>query len=183
MHGCHTALYPGTRAADTDREGLSPVEATTMRRQLFALTLSGLLILGACSSDDTSSDAAKDTAHNSAAGMSGSGPVAEATTCAELTKAAEPVFTKLFQSLVDDAQMLTAEQLAAAAKDVESSKLFTDFEARLQVDGTAIEDKAQALQCSQDDAKAALCAAVDGVDGKGNLLAESMISGMTAECS
>lgn len=153
-----------------------------MRRQLFALAFSGLLILGACSSDDASSGAAKDTAH-SAAGMSGTGPIAEATTCAELTKAAEPVFTKLFQSLVDDAQMLTAEQLAAAAKDVESSKLFTDFEARLQVDGTAIEDKAQALKCSQDDAKAAMCAAVGAVDGKGNLLAESMISGMTAECS
>ena len=153
-----------------------------MRRQLFALAFSGLLILGACRSDDATSDGAKHTAHNSADGMAAS-PVAEAKTCADLTKAAEPVFTKLFQSLVDDAQQLTAEQLAAAAKNVESSKLFSDFEARLQVDGTSIENKAQELKCSQDDAKAAMCAAVTAVDGKGNLLAESMISGMTAECS
>jgi len=154
-----------------------------MRRQLFALAFSGLLILGACSSDDATADAAKDTDHNSADGMGATGPIAEAKTCADLVAAAEPVFTKLFQSLVDDAQQLTAEQLAATAKDVESSKLFSDFEARLQVDGTSIENKAQELKCSQDDAKSAMCAAVDAVDGKGNLLAESMISGMTAECS
>lgn len=148
-----------------------------MRRQLLFLPICGLLMVGACSHEPSESTASSGTTIKIARG-----PVSEAPTCAHLTRAAQPIFTGLFQSLVDDAQKLSAEQLAATARKVESSQLFADFEARLQVDGTAIEDKAKELKCSQADAKVAMCAAVTAVDAKGNLLAASMIAAMTAEC-
>jgi len=150
-----------------------------MRRRVLAVTFVGLLTLGACSSDGDGSDA---TSSDRAATVASDSAVAKATTCAELVTAAQPVFTTLFQDLVDKAQALSATELAAMADNSADSKLLTEFEAALNRDGAEIEDKANELECGEDDAKTAMCAAVAAVDGKGNVVAESMIAGMSGQC-
>ena len=155
-----------------------------MRRNFLALTFVGLLALGACGGDDSTSESASgDSTEATTGGDSGaSGAIEDAKDCAALVKAAEPVFTDAFQELVDNAGKMSAEDLAKAGTDPESSQLITDLQTKLEKDGAAIEEKANDLGCSEDDATKALCNAVDGIDTKGSALAETMVNAMAAQC-
>jgi hypothetical protein len=77
---------------------------------------------------------------------------------------------------------MNAADLAAAGADPESSALIEEFTAKLQADGEAIEAKAEDLGCSDEDGQRALCGAVDQLDTKDNVLAESMVQSMAADC-
>ncbi|MGE0731015.1 MAG: hypothetical protein AB7Q92_23440 [Acidimicrobiia bacterium] len=155
-----------------------------MRRNFLALTLAGLLALGACGGDDSSSESASGDSTEASAdsGSAGAGSIEDAESCEELVAAAQPVFTEAFQELVDNAGAMTAEDLAQAGTDPESSSLIADLTAKLERDGAAIEEKASELDCSEDDASKALCGAVDAIDTKGSALAETMVNAMAAEC-
>lgn len=155
-----------------------------MRRNFLALTFVGLLALGACGGDDSSSETASGDSTEATTGESsgGSGAIEDAKDCAALVKAAQPVFTSAFQDLVDAAGEMSAEDLAAAGTDPESSSLIADLQAKLEEDGAAIEKKASELDCSDADAQKALCGAVDEIDTKGSALAETMVNAMAAEC-
>lgn len=154
-----------------------------MRRKFLALTFAGLLALGACGGDDADSASGEGDSKSSEEASSSGNAVEDAKDCAALVKAAQPVFTELFQGLVDSAQELSAEELAAMATDAEGSNLMSDFTEKLEKDGAAIEEKANELDCSEEDAQEAMCNAVAAVKSDGNIIADSMIQGMAAECS
>ncbi len=158
-----------------------------MRRHFLALGLTGLLALAACGGDDggsTEAGSASVASANSDSSQSTDKAIKSAKDCAALMTASQPVFIKLFQGLVDQAQTMSAEELAQlATSGAENSELITDFQKQLETDGKAIEKRANELDCSEDDAEKAMCDAVAEVDGKGNTLAETIISGMTAQCA
>lgn len=158
-----------------------------MRRHFLALGLTGLLTLAACGGDDGSSTSAGSgsvASSDSASSESTDEAIKAAKDCPALMEASQPVFIKLFQGLVDQAQTMSAEELAQLATGgTGNSELISDFQKQLQTDGQAIEKRANELDCSEDDAGKAMCDAVAEVDGKGNTLAETIISGMTAQCA
>ncbi len=154
-----------------------------MRRNMMALTVVAVLALAACGGDDAETTSAAGSNDKAAASQSSTdGAVGDAENCEELIEAAQPLFVDLFQKLVDDTQTMTAEDLATIATDVEGSGLIKDFTESLERDGAALEARADELGCSEEDAQSALCQAVAQIDAKGSTLAESMISGMKAEC-
>ena len=158
-----------------------------MQRHFLALGLTGLLALAACGgTDSTSAGTGSDTvaSANSDSGRSTDKAIKSAKDCAALMTASQPVFIKLFQGLVDQAQTMSTEELAKlATSGAETPKLICDFQKQLETDGKAIEERAKELDCSEDDAQKAMCDAVAEIDGKGNTLAETIISGMTAQCA
>ncbi|MFN0028128.1 MAG: hypothetical protein ACKV2O_13255 [Acidimicrobiales bacterium] len=154
-----------------------------MRRNILALAVVTLLALGACGGDDAESTSAAGNGDTAAASQSATdSAINDAKSCKELVSAAQPLFVDLFQNLIDETQALSAEELATIATDVEGSGLIKDFTDALARDGAALETKAEALGCSEDDAQSALCQAIAQVDSKGNTMAQTMISGMKTEC-
>lgn len=155
-----------------------------MRRKMVALATVGLLALGACGGDGGSDTEAASASGDkaSATPSAASEAINAAQSCEELVAAAKPLFTDLFQGLVDDTKELSAEDLATVATDVESSGLIQDFITAIERDGAALEKKGGELGCSEEDAQRAMCEAVTQIDAKGSVMAETMISGMKAEC-
>jgi hypothetical protein len=155
-----------------------------MRRNFLALTMAALLALGACGGDDGGSSSADTTVASGAEtdGAAATGSIEDAEDCNALVDAAQPIFATAFQDLIDQASDMNAADLAEAGANPESSQLIEDFTAKLQADGEAIEKKADDLGCSDEDGQRALCGAVDQLDTKGNVLAESMVQSMAADC-
>ncbi len=152
-----------------------------MRRHFLALGLTGLLTLAACGGGDGgSTSGGSDSASSEAIHKA----IKAAMDCPSLMEASRPVFIKLFQGLVDQAQTMSAEELAQLATgEAESSDLISDFQNQLETDGKAIEKRAIELDCSEGDAEKVMCDAIAQVDGKGNTMAETIISSMTAQCA
>lgn len=148
-------------------------------RRLTPLAMAGMLLLGACGGDNggTVSQAATTSTGGSSGSEGGSAAIEKAEDCQALVKAATPVFTDLFQQLVDDTQNLTVDELTKLGQDVEGSDIFKRWTEDVQADSEAIDNKANELGCSEDDAKQALCQAVDGVKAD-NEIAKAMIEGM-----
>lgn len=152
-------------------------------RRLIPLAMAGTLLLGACGGDDGTVSQAATTTQDEGGSSSNGGSeggnkaIEDAESCQELIEAATPVFTDLFQQLVDDTQDLSVEDLAKLGEDVEGSEIFQNWTDDVQADSQAIDDKANELGCSEDDAQQALCQAVDGVTAD-NEIAKAMIEGM-----
>lgn len=150
-----------------------------MRRIMLALTVSGLMALGACGSDDSSAGSSAGNGGGSSTAEA-SDAVKDAKDCTELLDAAQPVFRDLIQSAVDQAATMSAEDLANPSADAGPLKELGD---RLERDGAAIEARADELGCTEDDAKAALCQVIDTIDTKGNQTAEMIVNSMAGECA
>lgn len=165
-------------------------------RRMTALALTAMLVFGACSGDDGGSgsqaSATAERDDSSANGDSGSNDdsdnrsseggnaaVQDAEDCTALVDAATPVFTGLFQQLVDDTQDMSVADLASLGDDVEGSQVFRDWIEDVETEGAAIEAKSGELGCSDADAEQALCQAVDGVTAD-NDIARAMIEEMAS---
>jgi hypothetical protein len=162
-----------------------------MVRRFAALGLAALLALGACGGDDSDGGSASETTKGSSTEASSKGGTAttepagtsaikSAKNCQQLVQAATPVFTKLFQGLVDDVQGLSVSELAQL-ENPESSELFKQWTDQVQAETKAIDDKVNDLDCSEADGNKAVCDAVAAIKAE-NPIAEAMVKGMAGEC-
>jgi hypothetical protein len=168
-----------------------------MVRRFAALGLTALLALGACGGDDSGGSASDTTKGSSTqasskssdegkstttkdSGSSGSSAIASAKNCKQLVEAATPVFTRLFQGLVDDVQGLSVAELADL-QNPENSELFKQWTDEVEAETKAIDEKVDDLNCSEEDGNKAVCDAVASIKAD-NPIAEAMVKGMTGEC-
>lgn len=163
-----------------------------MVRRFAALGLVTLLALGACGGDDSGGGSASETTKGSSTEASakdrattedeggGSDDIESAKNCQQLVEAATPVFTRLFQGLVDDVQGLSVADLAKL-ENPEDSELFTQWTDQVEAETKAIDEKVNDLDCSEEDGKKAVCDAVAAIEAD-NVIAEEMVKGMAGEC-
>src|SRR5687767_1321412 len=131
-----------------------------MVRRFAALGLVTLLALGACGGDDSGGGSASDTTKGSSTEASakgtsttaeeeakgGSGAIESAKNCQQLVEAATPIFTRLFQGLVDDVQGLSVADLAKL-ENPEDSELFAQWTDQVEAETKAIDEKVNDLDC------------------------------------
>jgi hypothetical protein len=164
-----------------------------MVRRFAALGLVALLALGACGGDDSGGSASDTTKGSSTEASSkatdddkstttrdadagGSEAIESAKNCRQLVEAATPVFTRLFQGLVDDVQGLSVAELAEL-QNAENSELFKQWTDEVEAETKAIDEKVDDLNCSEADGNKAVCDAVAA-----NPIAEAMVKGRAGEC-
>ncbi len=157
------------------------------RRQLAAMVLATTLGLSACggsSSDESSASEGTVASAEGEATSSGDSTEAikKAKNCDQLMEAATPLFTDLFQGLVDDMQKMSVEDLGKLSEDVEGSEFMQTWLKSVETRGSAVDEAANKLNCSEDDAQQAFCDAVKGVKGD-NPMAMAMIEGMATQCA
>jgi hypothetical protein len=161
-----------------------------MVRRFAALGVVALLALGACGGDDSGGGSASETTKGSSTEASakdsdtgsggGTAAIESAKNCEQLVEAATPVFTRLFQGLVDDVQGLSVADLAKL-ENPENSELFKQWTDQVQAETKAIDEKVNDLDCSEEDGKKAVCDAVAAIEAD-NVIAEEMVKGMAGEC-
>lgn len=144
-----------------------------MRRTILALTMASVLVLGACGDDGGTSQAAP---------AAESDAVLAAADCDALMTASQPVFTDLFQDLIDDASSLSTAELASLADQAADSELITTFLARAERDLTILEQRGNELGCTPSQARSAVCGAVAAVDAQGSVLSDALLADMAGEC-
>jgi hypothetical protein len=162
-----------------------------MVRRFAALGVVALLALGACGGDDSGGGSASETTKGSSTEASakgsattkaegGTAAIESAKNCEQLVEAATPVFTRLFQGLVDDVQGLSVADLAKL-ENPEDSELFKQWTDQVEAETKAIDEKVNDLDCSEEDGKKAVCDAVAAIEAD-NVIAEEMVKGMAGEC-
>lgn len=161
-----------------------------MVRRFAVVGFAAMLALAACGGDDSSSGSSETTAKGSStektekteksSSSSGSDAIAKAKDCEQLVEAATPLFTTLFQGLVDDVQGMSVADLAKL-QDPESSPVFQEWMTKVTDETKAIDTRSKKLKCSEEDGKKAVCNAVAEVKAD-NAIAEAMVKGMAGEC-